>query len=389
MVGPEVDVKIDPLRPSSRSMTDAELDAERDSQATHITGAAFGRGRFPLRHKDYGVPGRSYTFFDGLTITALRGAYEQVHEQLEPFDPFHDVFFAFSPGFGFPSLVAVEELAKARAEEAEEEKRMKAARETYFAGAKTPEDGAEPVPASESEAASPPGDANADVVEAQTRPPGAARPPAWTPEEEEEAKAKPDQYSGIPLPGRKLEAAPAGGDTPSREPEPMIPQLSSSKYRAVTTAPVVQAQREWALAIQQILSTKCALIATGFSPADVERDVLAFESVEGVKDEFEWLITPGENPFASTQWQVADFDPRVAVKANWGTWAVRGKAYDVTEFEEDEYEDEYEEYYVDDADEEDVKKFPQHHEQPQAAPGQAQQAQAQPEFVGADVKQRR
>jgi splicing suppressor protein 51 len=91
----------------------------------------------------------------------------------------------------------------------------------------------------------------------------------------------------------------------------------------------VQAQREWARAIGQILSTRCALIATGFSPADVERDVLAFESVDGVRGEFDWLVTPGENPFASQQWAVADFDPRVAVKANWGIWAVRGKRYDI------------------------------------------------------------
>ena len=27
--------------------------------------------------------------------------------------------------------------------------------------------------------------------------------------------------------------------------------------------------------------------------------------------------------------QTADFDPRVAVKANWGLWAVRGKRYDI------------------------------------------------------------
>lgn len=100
-------------------------------------------------------------------------------------------------------------------------------------------------------------------------------------------------------------------------------------FTALTTAPVVQAQKEWAKAIEQILATRCALVSTGFSPADVERDVLAFESVEGVRGEFEWLITPGENVFASQQWAIADFDPRVAVKANWGIWAVRGKAYDV------------------------------------------------------------
>lgn len=386
MIGPEVEVKIDPLRPASRSMTDEELDAERDSNQTHITGAALGRGKFPLRHKDYGVPGRSYSFCEGLTLTVLRGTYEQVHEQLEPFDPFHDVFFAFSPGFGFPSLVAVEELAKARKEEEEDQKRMKAARETYFAGATTQSEegaavGSQATPNTKHETQAEAKDEATDALPDTEKVPGAPARTVWTEEDVEAARTNPDQYSGTVLPGRRLEPSPAGGDTPSREPEPMIPQLTSSKYRAVTTAPVVQAQREWALALQQILSTKCALIATGFSPADVERDVLAFESVEGVKDEFEWLITPGENPFASTTWQVADFDPRVAVKANWGLWAVRGKAYDVTEFEEneEEYEDEYEEYYVDDVDEEDVKKFPQQAEQPQQ---QHARTQEQPEYVG-------
>jgi len=98
---------------------------------------------------------------------------------------------------------------------------------------------------------------------------------------------------------------------------------------ALQAAPGVQAQREWAQAIGQLLSTRCALFVSGFSPADVERDVLAFESVEGVSGEFDWLLTPGENVFASQQWAIADFDPRVAVKANWGLWAVRGKRYDI------------------------------------------------------------
>ena len=196
---------------------------------------------------------------EGLTLTVIQTTYEKVHALFEPFDPYTDVFFAFAPGFGFPSVIAVEEQARLRAEEREDERKMQEARDTYYA------------------------------------------------------------------------KNPAGGDVPSDEPAPAVVAMRPSKnnFTALQTAPVVQAQREWAQAIGQLLSTRCALFVSGFSPADVERDVLAFESVEGVSGEFDWLLTPGENVFASQQWAIADFDPRVAVKANWGLWAVRGKRYDI------------------------------------------------------------
>ncbi|GAA5916151.1 hypothetical protein JCM6882_005398, partial [Rhodosporidiobolus microsporus] len=50
---------------------------------------------------------------------------------------------------------------------------------------------------------------------------------------------------------------------------------------------------------------------------------------EGIRGEFDWLLTPGENVFASEKWEVAEFDPRVAVKTNWGVWGIRGKRYEV------------------------------------------------------------
>jgi splicing suppressor protein 51 len=223
-------------------------------------------------------------------MTFMQCNYEDVHSQLEPFDPYTDVFFAFSPGFGFPSVIGQDEVNRARWEARDEQERMVNARETYHAGASRPS------------------------VE---------------------------------------ETHPEGGDTPSKEPAPRPPptttEMPMGRYTSLTTAPVVQAQREWAKALGQILSTKCALISTGFSPADVERDILAFESVEGIQGEFEWLITPGENAFSSQQWAIgecdvflhillspdsfssfsADFDVRVAVKANWGLWAVRGKSYNI------------------------------------------------------------
>ncbi|KAK0533498.1 translational activator for mitochondrial COX1 [Tilletia horrida] len=252
--------------------------------ADHV-GSPVSVHRSKLRKSNYGFPSRTLVVSPGLTITTIRALYEDVHAQFEPFDPYTDVFFAFSPGFGFPSQVAVRELEESRRREREEAESQKEARRVYFAGA----------------------EAGAEVGSkgAATARPFVAADPTVRPE---------------------------GGDVPSAEPPEAFPadkSSPSSQFTALTAAPIVQAQREWARALGQILSTKCALVSTGFSPADVERDVLAFESVEGVRGEFEWLITPGENVFASRQWVIADFDPRVAVKSNWGLWAVRGKRYDI------------------------------------------------------------
>ena len=230
-------------------------------------------GHYFEREASYGVPARSIAVSEGLTLTVIQAPYERVHTYFEPFDPYTDVFFAFAPGFGFPSQIAVEQQARLRQEERDEDARMESARATYYA-------------------------------------------------------REPRERSGF----RPTTVAqnPAGGDTPSDEPDPLVvARTQQSVLTAVQAAPVVQAQREWAQAIGQILSTRCALVVSGFSPADVERDVLAFESVDGVSGEFDWLLTPGENVFASQQWAIADFDPRIAVKANWGVWAVRGKRYDI------------------------------------------------------------
>jgi splicing suppressor protein 51 len=37
-----------------------------------------------------------------LSLISLKAPYEEIHHQLGPFDPYNDVFFAFSPGLGFP-----------------------------------------------------------------------------------------------------------------------------------------------------------------------------------------------------------------------------------------------------------------------------------------------
>ena len=88
---------------------------------------------------------------------------------------------------------------------------------------------------------------------------------------------------------------------------------------------------EWGPVLPMLLASKCTIFVTGFSPADVERDVRSLSSAPGVAGEFEWVITPGPNTFGSEKWEVADFDPRVMVKTNWGIWAIRGKSRDIQE----------------------------------------------------------
>ena len=110
---------------------------------------------------------------------------------------------------------------------------------------------------------------------------------------------------------------------------------STSGALTPTGQPVLQVNSptEWGGTLQYLLQTKCAIFVTGFSPADVERDVRSLATAEGVAGEFDWIITPGENPFGSERWEVADFDPRVMVKTNWGIWGIRGKRRDIKEWE--------------------------------------------------------
>ncbi|KAI0797634.1 zinc-finger of mitochondrial splicing suppressor 51-domain-containing protein [Abortiporus biennis] len=88
---------------------------------------------------------------------------------------------------------------------------------------------------------------------------------------------------------------------------------------------------EWGPVVPLLLATKCPIFVTGFSPADVERDVKSLSTAPEVAGEFDWVITPGPNAFGSEKWEVADFDPRVMVKTNWGVWGIRGKRRDVQE----------------------------------------------------------
>lgn len=158
----------------------------------------------------YGVPSYTVAYTPQLTITGIQANYAEVHAQFQhTLDPYSDLFFFFSPGFGFPSP-----------------------------------------------------------------------------------------------------------ESTSEDSEPLL-QIASPT--------------EWGPVLPMLLASKCPIFVTGFSPTDVERDVRSLSTAPDVAGEFEWVITPGPNTFGSEKWEVADFDPRVMVKTNWGVWGIRGKSRDVQE----------------------------------------------------------
>ncbi|KAI3492857.1 hypothetical protein L1887_42461 [Cichorium endivia] len=115
-------------RQALRSTRCASLSIARSGIRRHLD--AQGRVR---TSNYYGVPSRTVVVSEGLTVTTIQSKYEDVHAQLEPFDAYTDVFFAFSPGFGFPSQIAVEEADQARQDERDHEAHFARAKSTYHA----------------------------------------------------------------------------------------------------------------------------------------------------------------------------------------------------------------------------------------------------------------
>ncbi|TRM62723.1 hypothetical protein BD626DRAFT_498234 [Schizophyllum amplum] len=82
----------------------------------------------------------------------------------------------------------------------------------------------------------------------------------------------------------------------------------------------INSENEWGSVLPTLLETKCPIF----------RDVRALATSE-IANDFDWILTPGPNEFASLRWEVADFDPRVMIKLNYGIWGIRGKTREVQE----------------------------------------------------------
>jgi len=93
----------------------------------------------------------------------------------------------------------------------------------------------------------------------------------------------------------------------------------------------ISSPNEWGGVLPMLFSTRCPIFITSFSPADLQRDIKAVETADGIAGEFDWIVTPGKNEFGSEKWEVAEFDTRVMVKLNWALWAIRGKTREVRE----------------------------------------------------------
>jgi splicing suppressor protein 51 len=91
---------------------------------------------------------------------------------------------------------------------------------------------------------------------------------------------------------------------------------------------------EWEETLPLLLETKCPIIATGYSPFDVDQDVEHLNKRFGT--EMDMLLEPGENLFRSLRWDLNDLDPHDVTSSNWGVYAFRGKRYETTKKEPDE-----------------------------------------------------
>ncbi|KAF7359343.1 hypothetical protein MSAN_01276800 [Mycena sanguinolenta] len=110
-----------------------------------------------------------------------------------------------------------------------------------------------------------------------------------------------------------------------------FPSENSFAEDGVTPLPQIASPTEWGPVLPALLESKCPIFVTGFSPADVERDVRSLSEAPDVAGQFEWVVMPGPNTFSSEKWEISDFDPRVMIKANWGIWAIRGRSKDIQE----------------------------------------------------------
>jgi splicing suppressor protein 51 len=252
----------------------------------------------PRRKKNYafseeggwGHPSYQVSINPQLILTSIKAPYEEIHPQLGPFDPYTDVFFAFSPGLGFPHQGPTGQPANV-APQAEE--------------GQVTLDRAEAVPG---------GGSGATAA-------GAAN--AYSPPEVEETKP----VDSTSTPSQPLVQA----QTSWRKPLQQILQTKCGLF--FTAFSPLDLQRDVAA-----LSGTPPPVAAPSGPREfpdyVNLPTRAVPHIDGVTDEFELVLTPGRNPFGSEKWEIAEWDVRVGVKTNWGVWGIRGKRYDVVEGQE-------------------------------------------------------
>jgi splicing suppressor protein 51 len=90
---------------------------------------------------------------------------------------------------------------------------------------------------------------------------------------------------------------------------------------------------EWEETLPLLLETKVPIIATAYSPSDLEQDLNLLQTRYG--NDLDVLLEPGENIFRSLRWDLNDLDPHDITCANWGLYAFRGKRYETTKKEEE------------------------------------------------------
>jgi len=126
----------------------------------------------------------------------------------------------------------------------------------------------------------------------------------------------------------------------------------------------------WAESLKKILGTKCAVFITGYDAKDMADDVRALEAEEWPVDEeaeinesskkkleYDWLLTPGENPFRSLKRDINANDVRDSIFSNWGIFGIRGKKYEIKVADE-EVEEQYEEIDEEEEEESEIKSIP-------------------------------
>ncbi|KAK9468043.1 hypothetical protein V1512DRAFT_260637 [Lipomyces arxii] len=86
-----------------------------------------------------------------------------------------------------------------------------------------------------------------------------------------------------------------------------------------------EAMDQWEKSMPALLESKCAVFVTGFHEADNRRD---WDWVnEKFGDELDVLMTPGQNVFYSTKWEINDLKPEEPYQMNQQVFGIRGKRY--------------------------------------------------------------